>query len=244
MRKIYLTEDASAQTIIHRCFASKALYFTLALVLGLTGCSDSPDSGIVQVASAQAGRGVSGVHGIRPQGAFRPDTKSMSEDEREKHFQRRREVTMAIHRAAKLSSWEEADAAIRVAISDLEGLPAYIYETQAATTMLNIFLAPGPGTPEALEATAFYTQMLIDNETPNGALMRRALTELEGTWTRVEQRTAAEATLASAERYAAWQSECVDCGSSQLRRAVEASGSERAMTYLYDAERLVAAYQK
>lgn len=97
--------------------------------------------------------------------------------------------------ARSAESWQEADRAVRDILRSNSSSPhLYALEQVAASTMLGRWLLDGKMSPERKQAIGFYTERLIENNSPDAALVQRSLEALQGTWSPARIAQAAEQT--------------------------------------------------
>lgn len=87
-----------------------------------------------------------------------------------------------------------------------------------------------------LAAVSRYTQMLLDNESPNAHLLARSLPVLRGTWDEARVSTAAERGVADATVYLA--KTCPACNAPTLARSQTETG-QTAATGAVDQQRKI-----
>lgn len=108
---------------------------------------------------------------------------------------------IAIDRAvAGATDWREADEKVRAVLSD-EALdaPNYVREQIAAAVMLQKQLLSAAPSPERQKATAFYTDLLVENGNTQAPVIAKALKELQGYWNQARIAEAASKTLEKAQ---------------------------------------------
>ena len=152
--------------------------------------------------------------GAVPEGATAPDFDSMTEEEANAHAMASIDAYRSIQQIiAEAESWQDADAAIRAEMGAHPLAPTYEVEQMAAMFMLRQHLVPALSAPtnEVLDATGFYTDVLIRNESPDASLMERTLTALEGHWSPDRVHESAGRAAASAERWALERANCESC---------------------------------
>jgi len=165
------------------------------------------------------------VVGAVPADAEIPDFAAMTDDERAAYA----EAGAAAHRAiqeavVQATSWREADVAIRRELQAHPLVPDYELEQMAATYMMRQHIGPALATPtEALlEATGFYADLLIANESPDAPALADALTALDGHWPEARLQQAAATAAAAGERWLAKRAECRGCSLAEsMARAEE-----------------------
>ena len=173
----------------------------LLLVLTATGCTESSVGNTPQPPLKAP---VS--YGMAPPSAENiPDFSGMTDSEKEAFFAAMHEAQIAITEAAsRAETWGEADGLVRRALAEAlaskANLPAYQVETLAATHMLNrAFSREASAAPT--DDIAYYTDMLVRNDSPNAPLLSNALHALDGTWGAAKIRRAARHGVAASERF-------------------------------------------
>ncbi len=109
--------------------------------------------------------------------------------------------------------WREADKQVRTLLTRSD-LPRYALEQAAATLMLRTQLltdAPGRMTHEKQEAVAYYTTLLVEQQSPEGRIIADALQALEGYWSDAQRAAVASRAATATEDFLNKRLGCVDC---------------------------------
>lgn len=117
---------------------------------------------------------------------------------------------------AKADRWQDADAGVRRRLAWHEKKTAYFAEQKAAFFMLDQVLLQGEVTLERQAAIAFYTQMLLANESPDAAIQLRAIEALQGYWSAHEVRQAASLAIRNTEAWLDQRAEAGKIGATAL----------------------------
>lgn len=188
---------------------SKArLTASILLLLALNACEEATAPQTPEVTSPSA------VVGAVPSDAVAPDYASMDPEEAAALA----DAAIAAHQAiqaavVEATTWQEADIAVRKELTSHPRVPEYQLQQLASSYMLRQHLAPTWTAPddEALEATGFYTNLLVENESPDAPLLERSLSALEGYWSEGRLKNAAGASAKAASRWAASRADCDGC---------------------------------
>lgn len=120
------------------------------------------------------------------------------------------------------SSLADAEAGAQAALATSDGLSergaSELRQTLASTMIQRHLAAPAPN----MEAVGRYTQMLLEEDSPNAHLLARSLPALEPSWGEARVDAAAERTVAQATRYLS--ETCTSCNVAALRRGKEPLG--------------------
>lgn len=95
-------------------------------------------------------------------------------------------------------SWKEANRKARSLLEKSSPVPQYHREQSAANVMLKEWLTNGSETPAKQKATAFYTDLLVKNNSPQAATVVRSLQRLRGHWSDARIAQAARSTVQEA----------------------------------------------
>ena len=205
----------------------RALVGVSLITLLLAGCSERSDSLAVNDGQGEgelAGEGSqlsSVVEFGRPEGV-EGASGALSLEERQEQLQSLLGQAISFNKAvSEASNWQEADREVK-ALLDLRSsaVPQYRREQQAADAMLKHWLIKGERTTEKQEATAFYVDNLLENRSPQSALILSALEQLDGYWSESRLVEAARVTAQAAEGLVARKTSCEDCAAKQLQDAL------------------------
>ncbi len=169
----------------------------------MAGCDSSTEAQDAQPASALKVRAYDGNSNV-----YRSQIKNwrnLSEVEREEL----RQELNAVHNEILLflknkPDWQEAHESAQALLEQpAPSVRASIQEQVAAQTEQRVasamlkqrLLTGGTPTPERQEAIAFYTDLLIEHDNPQGPLLASALAHLEGYWSEERMARAAEHAL-------------------------------------------------
>lgn len=184
----------------------------------LSGCSESA----TQERRSNV-RPVPTTYTLVPSGQSQTDFAGMTDAQRERYFRQWMKTQNDIQDAmSRMDDWGEADRAVRESIHEAVesgvGIPAWRVESMAAALMLHRALESGQPSEASLSDIAYYTEMLVRNESPNAPLVADALDMLGETWTVGKVQQSAIGTVAAAERFERITSE----------RAASRSGEDKA----------------
>jgi hypothetical protein len=116
-------------------------------------------------------------------------------------------IMIALHDAP---TWQEADSRAKETLLAPSDLALYYREQMVADLMLRELVEEAPS-EEVRAATAQYTQMLIDHESPQAATILAALNHLGDTWSQEQRAEAASAAAAAAQRRLLRDADCGGC---------------------------------
>lgn len=187
------------------------ILFCALLVVAAVGCQDAPSAteSAPRIAPADFR-----VHLKMPE----PPGQTLSPETLEARAAAQTEVTKTLYRILQQAgNWREADGQVRTLLAT-SSLPPYALEQTAATLMLRTQLlvdataddGPEPN-PEKLAAIAFYTELLVEHESPEGRVVAEALQALDGYWSNQKRAAVAARAAAATEAFLAKRLDCTDC---------------------------------
>jgi len=186
-----MTNIANFRT--HRYLAILCL---TALVVGITGCDDPAQSSQEDPRSRP-------LTDASMRGFGNPPGKSLSPDDFDIETLSG-EMAAFDRKVASASNWKEAHRKVRDLLASPSSAPQFILEQSAAHAMFREYLATDRWhenlTEEKVEALGFYTNLLVDNRSPEGDLVYTGLKNLEGQWSERRIAEAADTTVRAAER--------------------------------------------
>ncbi|WP_022834603.1 hypothetical protein [Salisaeta longa] len=103
---------------------------------------------------------------------------------------------------ARAPSWEEAQQNAQQFLAENRDLPPAIAEQLVASRMIEQWLLQGELTPAQRDALSRYTEMLIEQNSAEAAVVANALGQLQGTWSPERIRAAAQQALQTAQQHA------------------------------------------
>ncbi len=160
---------------------------TLLLSFVLFACQDTP-SGVSEGTTPMLNVDAT-IHMSSPE-AF-----SNTPISRETLMERSKAATAVMNRfyriLASAEGRREADEAFREELASPSEIPSYTREQTAATLMLRTHLLGGSVDAEKREAVGYYTNLLVENRSPEAELIATALEELRGYWPDAQIRAAA-----------------------------------------------------
>ena len=196
----------------------RPLTLFLAIVV-LAGCESSPELGV----------GTPGdllVHSY------------LAPEDRPKTPEGRRALSLASRDALKSTgtvfrtsaSWAEADQRIRALIdAETDPVRQRRLEETAATRMLQPDVLCAASSPEALDATGAYVEMLIRHGSPDAPLIADALDRLRNYWTTDRVVGLAQDAAAALDAYAQRHETCEDCSAESQGPSPTAASGRRSV---------------
>lgn len=176
-------------------FRKFTIFFLLVMGIGLIGC-DEPAQPTQEDSSPPITDASMRGFGSPPQNSLSPgdfDIEDLGDE------------TAVFHRAvSSASNWKEAHQNVRDLLSSSSSAPQFILEQSAAYAMFREYFTTDHWredlTKEKIEALGFYTDLLVENRSPESDLVYAGLRKLRGHWSDRRIVTAAEATIQAAER--------------------------------------------
>ncbi len=127
--------------------------------------------------------------------------------------------------ADEAETWRKAHEAIQNRLDRSSPIPQFRREQMAGHVMLTTWLnEEGDIPPEKQEALAFYTDLMIKNESPQAVEISKALARLEGHWDSERIAEAAETVATAARQH---RSSTIDLGQNAPKIETADSGYQR-----------------
>lgn len=167
------------------------LLFSVTIALLVMGCDQ--DQGVNSDNEERAPRLLHWFASGVPEDVELPSHRSL--EERKEAMEAFKEASRAFRALEYERNWKAADRRARDLLATPSSVPLYKRQQLAADRMLKHWLLDSPQTPETQEALAFYTEMLVQNRSPQAQILAPALQRLTDTWS--DERVAEGAEIAA-----------------------------------------------
>ncbi len=191
---------------------SGVLILALLLVMGLTGCEKDPVAEMLPTMQQDVNFTPfamdESAHLVRLMAEGTEEDKAYMKRLQEEAYEAQDQAEWA---ARQRATWAEADAEVRRILAGIQEHPMrQRIEQMAAHAMLNHQLMKGETSPQKLDAVGYYTDLLIDNRSPDASMIMPALAVLELHWPEDEIASRAQEAAALAEAWLA-RNPCEEC---------------------------------